>query len=97
MRLRMAAAVLTLAAATTTTVAPAQAAPPTKQMEDLDRGLISVRSGSGNLVSLRLLGTDPDGVAFNVYRGSTRGSPSPTARTTPAWETWTATGSTRSS
>ncbi|MEV0237878.1 rhamnogalacturonan lyase [Nonomuraea sp. NPDC050786] len=50
---------------------PAQAAPPTKQMEDLDRGLVSVRSGSGNLVSWRLLGTDPDGVAFNVYRGST--------------------------
>ncbi|WUE13163.1 rhamnogalacturonan lyase [Nonomuraea sp. NBC_00507] len=41
-------------------------------MEDLDRGLISVRSGSGNLVSWRLLGTDPDGVSFNLYRGSTR-------------------------
>jgi hypothetical protein len=67
-----AAAVLALAAATTTTAAPAQAAPPTKQMEDLDRGLISVRSGTGNLVSWRLLGTDPEGVSFNVYRGSTR-------------------------
>jgi hypothetical protein len=55
-----------------TTGTPAQAAPPTKQMEDLDRGLISVRSGSGNLVSWRLLGTDPDGVSFNLYRGSTR-------------------------
>ncbi|WP_327581419.1 rhamnogalacturonan lyase [Nonomuraea sp. NBC_00507] len=74
MRLRKAGAavVLALAAATATTAAPAHAAPPTKQMEDLDRGLISVRSGSGNLVSWRLLGTDPDGVSFNLYRGSTR-------------------------
>ncbi|GAA3594394.1 rhamnogalacturonan lyase [Nonomuraea rosea] len=74
MRLRKAGAAvaLALAAATVTIGAPAQAAPPTKQMEDLDRGLISVRSGSGNLVSWRLLGTDPDGVSFNVYRGSTR-------------------------
>ena len=30
-----------------------------KQVENLDRGLISVRSGSGNLVSWRLLGTEP--------------------------------------
>ncbi|MEV4114817.1 rhamnogalacturonan lyase [Nonomuraea sp. NPDC049695] len=60
---------------------PAHAAPPTKQMEDLDRGLVSVRSGSGNLVSWRLLGTDPDGVAFNVYRGSTRVASNLTAST----------------
>ncbi|MEV4512759.1 cellulose binding domain-containing protein [Dactylosporangium sp. NPDC049525] len=43
-----------------------------KQMEDLDRGLISVRSGSGNLVSWRLLGTEALATAFNLYRGSTR-------------------------
>jgi hypothetical protein len=70
MRLHLAAAAAVLALAAT--AYPVQAAPPTKQMEDLDRGLVSVRSGSGNLVSWRLLGTDPDGVAFNVYRGSTR-------------------------
>ncbi|MFC5830590.1 rhamnogalacturonan lyase [Nonomuraea insulae] len=69
LHLAVAAAVLALAAIP---AAPAQAAPPTKQMEDLDRGLISVRSGSGNLVSWRWLGTDPDGVSFNLYRGSTR-------------------------
>ena len=34
-----------------------------KQMEDLNRGLISVRSGSGNLVSWRMLGTDPASVS----------------------------------
>ncbi|MBX6166685.1 MAG: cellulose binding domain-containing protein [Thermobispora bispora] len=43
-----------------------------RQMEDLDRGLISVRAPGGNLVSWRLLGTDPADVSFNLYRGSTR-------------------------
>ncbi|WP_305784450.1 rhamnogalacturonan lyase [Symbioplanes lichenis] len=47
---------------------PAQAA---RQAERLDRGLISVRSGSGNLVSWRSLSSDPAGAGFNVYRGST--------------------------
>ncbi|MER7460739.1 cellulose binding domain-containing protein [Micromonospora sp. NPDC126480] len=47
------------------------------QMEDLDRGLVSVRSGSGNLVSWRLLGTETSGVAFNLYRGGTRVNGSP--------------------
>ncbi|MFG2007449.1 cellulose binding domain-containing protein [Micromonospora sp. NPDC048868] len=47
------------------------------QMEDLDRGLVSVRSGSGNLVSWRLLGTETTGVAFNLYRGATRVNGSP--------------------
>ncbi|WP_328469925.1 hypothetical protein OHA21_03135 [Actinoplanes sp. NBC_00393] len=60
------------------TAAPAGAAPPPppltdgKQRETLDRGLISVRSGSGNLVSWRLLATDPATVTFNLYRGTTR-------------------------
>ncbi|GAA0980924.1 rhamnogalacturonan lyase [Acrocarpospora macrocephala] len=43
-----------------------------KQVEDLDRGLISVRSGSANLVSWRLLGTEASATTFNVYRGGTR-------------------------
>ncbi|GIJ31867.1 rhamnogalacturonan lyase family protein [Micromonospora sediminimaris] len=47
------------------------------QAEDLDRGLISVRSGSANLVSWRLLGTGTTGVAFNLYRGTTRVNSSP--------------------
>ncbi|GAA3221872.1 rhamnogalacturonan lyase [Nonomuraea helvata] len=79
MRLRLAGMVTVLALAIGGV--PAHAAPPTKQMEDLDRGLVSVRSGSGNLVSWRLLGTDPDGVAFNVYRGSTRVASNLTAST----------------
>jgi rhamnogalacturonan endolyase len=47
------------------------------QAEDLDRGLVSVRSGSANLVSWRLLGTETTGVAFNLYRGATRVNASP--------------------
>lgn len=53
-----------------------------KQMEDLDRGAISVRSGTGNFVSWRLLGTDPANVAFNVYRGGTRVNSSPITNST---------------
>jgi rhamnogalacturonan endolyase len=40
-----------------------------RQMENLDRGVVAVRLGSeGVFVSWRLLGTDPAGTAFNVYR-----------------------------
>ncbi|GGL06871.1 rhamnogalacturonan lyase family protein [Planomonospora parontospora] len=53
-----------------------------KQVEDLDRGLISVRSGSANLVSWRLLATDPDGVAFNLYRDGTKVNPTPVTGST---------------
>ena len=48
---------------------------PAKQVEDLDRGLISVRSGSDNLVSWRLLGTEAANTGFNVYRGAPGASP----------------------
>ena len=38
-------------------------------MERLNRGLVAVPAGANRVfVSWRLLGTDPDGVAFNVYR-----------------------------
>lgn len=39
-----------------------------KQMERLDRGLISVSSGNGMLVSWRALATDPEGTEFRLYR-----------------------------
>ncbi|WP_043628451.1 CBM35 domain-containing protein [Nonomuraea candida] len=51
--------------------------PTGRQMEDLNRGLISVRSGSGNLVSWRLLGTESMSTGFNLYRDSTKLNPSP--------------------
>ncbi|MEW2146802.1 cellulose binding domain-containing protein [Micromonospora vinacea] len=63
------------------------------QMENLDRGLISVRSGSGNLVSWRLLGTETSGVAFNLYRGSTRVNASPITGATNYLDSGAAAGS----
>src|SRR5689334_12949502 len=68
--------------------APA-AAPPTtlaivngKQMESLDRGVISVRSGSGNLVTWRLLADDPSGTSFNVYRSGAKITSTPVTAST---------------
>ncbi|MEU6919480.1 rhamnogalacturonan lyase, partial [Streptomyces olindensis] len=48
-----------------------------RQVERLDRGLTSVHTGSGNLVSWRWLATDPADVGFNVYRGGTKLNSSP--------------------
>jgi hypothetical protein len=62
-----------------TTPPPAQ---PGRQMERLDRGLISVRSGSGNLVSWRWLAADPATVTFNVYRAGVKVNGSPVTTTT---------------
>ncbi|GGS56753.1 rhamnogalacturonan lyase family protein [Actinokineospora fastidiosa] len=56
--------------------------PDGRQLESLNRGLTSVRSGNGNLVSWRLLAGDPQGVAFNVYRGTTRLNGSPITSST---------------
>ncbi|MFG3131716.1 rhamnogalacturonan lyase [Streptomyces tendae] len=48
-----------------------------RQVEALDRGVVSVHTGDGNLVGWRWLGTDPDNVAFNVYRAGTKVNSSP--------------------
>lgn len=53
-----------------------------KQLEDLDRGLISVRSGSGNLVQWRLLGYEARTTGFHVYRDGTRVTSSPVTGST---------------
>ncbi|MEU0246437.1 rhamnogalacturonan lyase [Streptomyces sp. NPDC006235] len=53
-----------------------------RQVERLDRGLTSVHTGGGNLVSWRWLATDPNDVAFNVYRGGTRLNSSPLTTST---------------
>ncbi|WP_430786257.1 RICIN domain-containing protein [Actinoplanes sp. G11-F43] len=74
----------------TTTPPPAGAG---RQMEDLDRGLISVRSGSGNLVSWRLLGTEPYSTGFNVYRGGTRINATPIVNSTNYLDAGAAAGS----
>jgi rhamnogalacturonan endolyase len=40
-----------------------------RQMENLTRGTVAVRQGDGGVfVSWRLFGTDPEGIAFNLYR-----------------------------
>ncbi|MEH7117327.1 hypothetical protein V7128_07880 [Neobacillus vireti] len=39
-----------------------------RQMEKLDRGLVAVKVENGVYVGWRMLGTDPEGVSFNIYR-----------------------------
>ena len=52
-----------------------------RYMERLDRGLVAVQQSDGKVfLSWRLLASDPDGVAFNVYRETER----PAAATDPA-------------
>jgi hypothetical protein len=47
----------------------------TRLMERLGRGVVAVRAGSGSvLVSWRLLGLDPAGIGFNVYRSAGGGA-----------------------
>ena len=52
------------------------AAPAPRQMENLGRGVVAINQGEGKVfVSWRLLGTEPDDIAFNVYRASGAGQP----------------------
>jgi rhamnogalacturonan endolyase len=45
-------------------------------MERLGRGLVAINHGEGKVfVGWRLLGTDPDAIAFNLYRGTDGGKP----------------------
>lgn len=46
------------------------------QMEKLDRGLVSVRSGNNNFVSWRWLGNEDD-ISFNLYRNGTKVNANP--------------------
>src|SRR4051794_35180657 len=42
-----------------------------RQMEHLTRGVVAVHQGEGNVyVGWRMLGMDPDGIAFNLYRST---------------------------
>jgi rhamnogalacturonan endolyase len=65
---------------------PAPTGPPpsgtAKQLEKLNRGLASVRSGSANLVSWRLLGTEAMTTGFNIYRGGTKVNDAPVTNST---------------
>ncbi|WP_338702185.1 rhamnogalacturonan lyase [Streptomyces sp. Q6] len=53
-----------------------------RQAEALDRGLVSVHTDAGNLVTWRWLGTDPDTVSFNVYRAGTKVNSTPVTGST---------------
>lgn len=57
-------------------VAPGTPALGQRQMEHLGRGLVAVHQGGGRVyVGWRLLGTDPEGIAFNVYRSAPGADP----------------------
>ncbi|ALJ01109.1 rhamnogalacturonate lyase [Rufibacter tibetensis] len=49
-----------------------------RHMENLGRGVVAVRTNSNQVfVSWRILGTDPQNIAFNVYRGKKKLNASP--------------------
>ena len=53
-----------------------------RQMETLDRGLVAVERDGRVYVAWRLLATDPDAIAFNVYRDRVRVNTEPIADAT---------------
>lgn len=53
-----------------------------RYMERLTRGLVSVHQVNGNFLSWRMFGTDPSGIAFNVYRGGSKLNVSPVTGST---------------
>jgi rhamnogalacturonan endolyase len=54
-----------------------------RQMERLGRGLVAVNQGGGKVyVAWRMLATDPDNIAFNVYRDGTRVNSQPITEST---------------
>ncbi|MGD6755498.1 rhamnogalacturonan lyase [Streptomyces sp. BH105] len=83
-RLLLAAATAAALAGTGLTLLPGDdaSAATARQAEKLDRGLVSVHTDAGNLVSWRWLGTDPDDVAFNVYRAGTKVNSTPVTGST---------------
>ncbi|MFG3295816.1 rhamnogalacturonan lyase [Streptomyces sp. NPDC048179] len=79
--LTAAAALIAAGLTALTTTTPAEAAT-ARQVEALDRGVASVHTDAGNLVSWRWLGTDPDDVSFNVYRAGTKVNSTPVTGST---------------
>ncbi|MCH7559328.1 MAG: rhamnogalacturonan lyase [Planctomycetes bacterium] len=54
-----------------------------RYMEKLGRGVVAINQGDGKVyVGWRMLGTDPDNIAFNVYRNSTRVNSQPITKST---------------
>ncbi|MFP9231034.1 rhamnogalacturonan lyase [Pectobacterium cacticida] len=61
---------------------PAHAAEKSKQIESLDRGLFAFKSSDHVFLSWRLFATDPENIAFNLYRDGQRINTSPLRTTT---------------
>lgn len=59
---------LPITAANAVTEKPENTALEARQMENLGRGVVAVRSGSSVFISWRLLALDPSGIGFNIYR-----------------------------
>lgn len=54
-----------------------------KQMEFLNRGVVAVRKSTSQVfISWRLLGNDPSGIAFNIYRDNVKLNSSPITTST---------------
>ena len=54
-----------------------------RQMEKLDRGVVAINQGDGKVyIGWRMLGTDLDNIAFNVYRNNTRINSQPITEST---------------
>ncbi len=53
-----------------------------KQMEELDRAPVAVKTENGVLVSWRMLGTDSEDIRFNVYRDGEKVNKEPIANST---------------
>jgi len=54
-----------------------------RQMEKLGRGVVAIEQDDGKVyVGWRMLGTDPDDIAFNVYRNNTRVNNQPITEST---------------
>lgn len=60
---------------------------PARQMEALDRGLVAVKEADHVYVGWRLLGTDPQDIAFNVYRDGVKVNASPVTGSTNLTDT----------
>lgn len=66
----------------TPTIIPTLSPQSGRQMENLDRGVVAVKVSNGVFVSWRMFGTDPTGIAFNVYRNGTKVSSTPITTST---------------
>jgi len=54
---------------------PAPAAGRQRQIENLGRGIVVIHQGEGKIwIGWRMLGTDPDSIAFNLYRSTAGGT-----------------------